>query len=49
MKKLKRNDLKKIVGAGPAPIYCDIAGNCPPGLCCTADNTCKDFRKYPCV
>ncbi len=49
MKKLKRHHLKKITGAGPAPIYCDIGGGCPPNLCCTSDNTCKDFRKYPCV
>lgn len=49
MKKLKRNDLKKITGAGPSPIYCEIGGGCPPNLCCTSDNTCKDFTKYPCV
>lgn len=49
MKKLKRNDLSKIMGAIEYPPKCAIDWSCPPGLCCTADYTCRDFRKYACI
>ncbi|MFS4474210.1 hypothetical protein [Chryseobacterium sp. T20] len=50
MKKLKRNELKKIDGGiEPFPIMCGEDWSCPPGLCCTVDYTCRDWRKYPCI
>lgn len=52
MKKLKRNDLKKIDGGViPAMIMCDENMNCPTdlGLCCSTGNVCRDWRKYPCI
>ncbi|MDV7698479.1 hypothetical protein N6B72_16250 [Chryseobacterium soli] len=49
MKKLKRNELKEITGAGPAPIYCALDGSCPSGLCCSNGTLCKDPKKYPCI
>ncbi|MCL8536716.1 MULTISPECIES: hypothetical protein [Chryseobacterium] len=50
MKKLKRNELKKISGGiTSAIIMCDENMNCPAGLCCTIDYVCRDKNKYPCV
>ncbi|WP_167510776.1 hypothetical protein [Chryseobacterium sediminis] len=50
MKKLKRNDLKKIDGGLISPIImCDENMNCPVNLCCTSGYICRDWRKYPCI
>ncbi|WP_164466597.1 hypothetical protein [Chryseobacterium nakagawai] len=50
MKKLKRQELKKISGGMLAPIIeCDENWNCPNGLCCSSGMICRDPRKYPCI
>ncbi|WP_165835393.1 hypothetical protein [Chryseobacterium viscerum] len=50
MKKLKRQDLKKIDGGiEPPTIQCGEDWSCPPGLCCTVGYVCMDWRKYPCI
>lgn len=50
MKKLKRQELKKIEGGLLLPIIeCDENWNCPTGLCCTSGMICRDPRKYPCI
>jgi hypothetical protein len=50
MKKLKRNELKKIEGGVlPSMISCDEYWNCPIGLCCTAGLICRDPKHYGCI
>ncbi|VFA43450.1 MULTISPECIES: hypothetical protein [Chryseobacterium] len=49
MKKLKRNDLKKIEGGATQIISCDINMMCPRGLCCSTGDICRDPRKYMCI
>ncbi|UKB84546.1 hypothetical protein LF887_02520 [Chryseobacterium sp. MEBOG06] len=50
MKKLKRNELKKIDGGLlPPVIMCDQDWGCPTGLCCTPGLICRDPKKYPCI
>ncbi|RXM37688.1 hypothetical protein BOQ62_21145 [Chryseobacterium sp. CH21] len=50
MKKLKRNELKKIDGGiEPFPIACGEDWSCPQGLCCTSGLVCRDWKKYPCI
>ncbi|MBP2618804.1 hypothetical protein [Chryseobacterium jejuense] len=50
MKKLKRQELKKIEGGVlPPMIACDEFWNCPTGLCCTAGLVCRDPKKYGCI
>ncbi|MBV8326076.1 hypothetical protein [Chryseobacterium sp.] len=49
MKKLKRDDLKKISGGKAEIMSCDMDMLCPPGLCCDAGNICRDPRKNMCI
>ncbi|WP_165851808.1 hypothetical protein [Chryseobacterium pennipullorum] len=49
MKKLKRNDLKKIEGGIAEIIICDMDMSCPSGLCCSTGYICRDPRRYPCI
>ncbi|WP_165789202.1 hypothetical protein [Chryseobacterium shigense] len=51
MKKLKRNDLKKINGGiNPlSEIDCSVDMSCPTGLCCSTGYICRDWRRYPCI
>ena len=51
MKKLKRNDLKKIDGGLITPIImCDENMNCPVNLCFVHQDTFAGTgEKYPCI
>ncbi|WP_185117650.1 hypothetical protein [Chryseobacterium sp. PMSZPI] len=49
MKKLKRNDLKKIEGGANNDISCRINMSCPDGLCCADGYVCRDPRRYICI
>lgn len=49
MKKLKRNELKKISGGIAEIMSCDIDMICPIGLCCSTGYICRDPKRYPCI